>query len=114
MGWFFQQQKDPIVQFMKGLKGSPDEKLYSVLYTKHAKLIEENQTIRKLVFETYDAVVERQLAHFLDLFKSTLKATFSNPWVFLKKTTAKLEDDMGDHQCLLPTLDDTKARIPQK
>merc|ERR1712190_220424 len=29
--WFFQQQKDPIVQFMKGLKGSPDEKLNSVL-----------------------------------------------------------------------------------
>merc|ERR1712032_53930 len=89
--WFFQQQKEPIVQFMKGLKGSPDEKLYSVLYTKHAKLIEENQTIRKLVFETYDSVVERQLNQFLDLFKSTLKATFSNPWVFLKKATAKLE-----------------------
>mmetsp|Transcript_35450 Transcript_35450/g.89284 ORF Transcript_35450/g.89284 Transcript_35450/m.89284 type:complete len:725 (-) Transcript_35450:106-2280(-) len=111
--WFFQQQKDPIVQFMKGLKGSPDEKLYSVLYTKHAKLIEENQTIRKLVFETYDSVVERQLNQFLDLFKSTLKATFSNPWVFLKKTTAKLEDDMGD-ECLLPSLDDTKARIPKE
>lgn len=106
------QQKDPIVQFMKSLKGSPDEKLYSVLYTKHAKMIEENQTIKKMVFETFDNVVDRQLKQFMDLFKSTLQATFSNPWVFLKKTTAKLEDDM--EQCLLPSLDDTKARIPQE
>mmetsp|Transcript_12592 Transcript_12592/g.33863 ORF Transcript_12592/g.33863 Transcript_12592/m.33863 type:complete len:727 (-) Transcript_12592:267-2447(-) len=111
--WFFQQQKDPIVQFMKGLKGSPDEKLFSVLYTKHAKLIEENQTIRKLVFETFDSVVDRQLQSFLELFKATLQATFSNPWVFLKKTTAKLQECEGD-EVLLPSLDDTKQRIPRE
>jgi len=112
--WFFEQQKDPIVQFMKSLKGSPDEKIYSVLYSKHAKMIEENQTIRKLVFDTFDNVVERQLQQFVDLFKSTLHATFSNPWVFLKKTTARLEDDDIGAECLLPSLDDTKARIPQE
>mmetsp|Transcript_94729 Transcript_94729/g.203462 ORF Transcript_94729/g.203462 Transcript_94729/m.203462 type:complete len:730 (-) Transcript_94729:87-2276(-) len=112
--WFFEQQKEPIVQFMLLLKDSPDEKLYSVLYSKHAKMIEENQTIRKLVFDTYDNVVSRQLRQFVELFKSTLHATFSNPWVFLKKTTAKLEDDDIDAECLLPSLDDTKARIPQE
>mmetsp|Transcript_19845 Transcript_19845/g.45190 ORF Transcript_19845/g.45190 Transcript_19845/m.45190 type:complete len:373 (+) Transcript_19845:759-1877(+) len=112
--WFFEQQKEPIVQFMKSLKGSPDEKIYSVLYSKHAKMIEENQTIRKLVFDTFDNVVERQLKQFVDLFKSTLHATFSNPWVFLKKTTARLEDDDIGAECLLPSLDDTKARIPQE
>jgi len=111
--WFFEQQKEPIIHFMKSLKGSPDEKLYSVLYTKHAKLIEENPTIRKLVFETFDAVVKRQLSQFVELFKSTLHATFSNPWVFLKKTSAKLDDDLGE-ECLLPALDDTKARIPKE
>jgi len=110
---FFEQQKEPIIHFMKSLKGSPDEKLYSVLYTKHAKLIEENPTIRKLVFETFDAVVKRQLSQFVELFKSTLHATFSNPWVFLKKTSAKLDDDLGE-ECLLPALDDTKARIPKE
>merc|ERR1719419_404642 len=100
--WFFEQQKEPIVQFMKSLRGSPDEKIYSVLYSKHAKMIEENQTIRKLVFDTFDSVVLRQLKQFMDLFKSTLHATFANPWVFLKKTTARLEDDDGNVECLLP------------
>jgi hypothetical protein len=111
--WFFEQQKEPIVQFMKTLKGSPDEKLYSVLYTKHAKMIEDNQTVRKLVFDTYDAVVARQLTQFMDLFKSTLHATFSNPWVYLKKSTASL-DEAYSEECLLPSLDDTKERIPRE
>eukprot|EP00928_Gymnodinium_smaydae_P002908 TRINITY_DN11063_c0_g1_i3.p1 TRINITY_DN11063_c0_g1~~TRINITY_DN11063_c0_g1_i3.p1 ORF type:complete len:734 (-),score=215.69 TRINITY_DN11063_c0_g1_i3:20-2221(-) len=112
--WFFQQQKEPIVQFMKTLKGSPDEKLYSHLYSKHAKLIEDNGTIRKLVFDTFDTVVQRQLEQFVDLFKSTLHATFANPWVFLKKTTARLEDSEIGEEMLLPSLEDTKARIPQE
>merc|ERR1712232_1262235 len=112
--WFFQQQKEPIVQFMRSLKGSSDEKLYSYLYSKHARLIEDNQTVRKLVFDTFDIVVARQLDQFIALFRSTLHATFSNPWVFLKKTSAKLEDDDLGEQPLLPTLEDTKARIPKE
>mmetsp|Transcript_64829 Transcript_64829/g.186525 ORF Transcript_64829/g.186525 Transcript_64829/m.186525 type:complete len:730 (+) Transcript_64829:79-2268(+) len=109
--WFFLQQKEPILHFMRTLKGSPDEKLFSFLYTKHAQMIEDNPTIKKLVFETYDAVVERQLNHFLSLFKSTLQATFSNPWVFLRKHTARLDTDMRE-QVPLPALEDTKRRIP--
>jgi GTP-binding protein EngB required for normal cell division len=111
--WFFFQQKDPIVQFMSKLKGSPEEKLYSVLYSRHARLVEDNATIRKLVFDTFDAVVQRQLNQFVDLFKSTLDATFANPWVFLKKTSVNISagEEMDD-EMLLPSLDDTKARIP--
>lgn len=112
--WFFMMQKEAIVQFMLNLKGSPDEKLYSVLYSKHAKLIEENQTVRKLVFDVYDNVTQRQLNQFITLFKSTLHATFSNPWVFLKKASAKLDDDELGDMPLLPTLEDTKARIPKE
>jgi len=112
--WFFQQQKDPIVQFMKNLKGSPDEKLYSYLYVKHGKLIEENQTVKKLVYDTFDFVVQRQLEQFVELFKSTLHATFANPWVFLKKTTARLDDGEIGEEMLLPSLEDTKARIPKE
>mmetsp|Transcript_9918 Transcript_9918/g.21610 ORF Transcript_9918/g.21610 Transcript_9918/m.21610 type:complete len:728 (-) Transcript_9918:14-2197(-) len=111
--WFFMQQKEPIVEFMKGLKGSSEEKLFSSLYAKHAKLIEENQTIKKLVFDTFDTVVQRQLVCFESLFKSTLQATFSNPFVFLKKTTARLEDCAGE-EVVLPSLEDTKARIPKE
>merc|ERR1712039_269855 len=98
---------------MKSMKGQPDEKLYSVLYSKHAILIEGNPTMKKLVYESYDAVVDRQLKMFIELFKSTLQATFSNPFVFLKKTSASLQDEMGE-EVLLPSLDDTKARIPEE
>jgi len=110
--WFFMQQKEPIVQFMKGLKGSPDEKLFSVNFSRHAAFIEDNQTIKKLVFETYDAVVDRQLKMFVELFKSTLHATFANPWVFLKKTTASIGDEEED--VLLPDLETTKLRVPEE
>jgi len=109
--WFFIQQKEPIVQFMKGLKGSPDEKLFSVNFSRHAQFIEDNQTIKKLVFETFDTVVDRQLKMFLELFKSTLHATFANPWVFLKKTTAKIGDE-EDEDIQLPDMDSTKERVP--
>jgi len=111
--WFFMQQKEPIVSFMSGLKGASEEKMFSTLFTKHAKTLEENQTAKKLVFDCYDNVCDRQLKFFLDLFKSTLQSSFSNPWVFLKKSTAKLEDGDGDEP-LLPSLEDTKARIPQE
>lgn len=88
--WFFMHQKEPMLQFMKGLKGGPEEKLYSMMYSKHAQLIEDNPTIKKMVFETFDLVIERQLKHFLELFRNMLQATFSNPWVFMKKMTARL------------------------
>merc|ERR1712139_54803 len=112
--WFFMQQKEPIVEFMLRLKGSPDEKLYSVLYSRNAKLLEENQTIRKLVFDTFDSVAGRQLFHFEGLFKNTLHATFSNPWVFpkdTKSTQGQIADDLIGEECMLPSFDDTKARI---
>ena len=44
-------------------------------------------------------LVHRQLAQFIDLFKSTLSATFSNPWVFLKQSSANLEDVRGPVLC---------------
>merc|ERR1712048_1000594 len=95
---------------MKSLKGSPEEKLYSYLYNKHAKLIEDNPTVKKLVYDTYDRVVQRQLDQFIELFNSTLRATFANPWVFLKKSSAgKIGDELQ-----LASLDDTKARIPNE
>ena len=36
------------------------------------------------------------------------------PQVFLKKTSAKLDDDESGDMPLLPTLKDTKARIPKE
>jgi hypothetical protein len=110
--YFFMQQKEPIVQFMVSLEGSPDEKLYSVLYNRNAKLLQNNKTIRKLVFDTYDTVCQRQLSQFESLFESTLHATFANPWVFPKSSASDVSfDDLEAEEIQLPTLEDTKERI---
>lgn len=109
--WFFMQQKEPIVEFMSNLKGSPDEKLHSILHTRNAQLLEANAAIRQLVFETFDNVCSRQLTQFLGLFKNTLHATFSNPWVFPKNTTDTISfSDVGEEP-MLPSFEDSKDRI---
>merc|ERR1719409_1985708 len=97
---------------MESLKGSPFEKVYSVLYSKHVAMIKSNKSIERLVFQTYDDVVMRQRDQFTELFKSTLHATFANPWVFLKKTSASLDDD--EEEIMLPSLPDTKDRIAKE
>merc|ERR1719473_2329448 len=109
--WFFCTQKDVIIDFMESLKGSADEQMYSTLYSKHVKLMQENEMIRSLVFETFDKAVERQLQQFVDLFDNTLASTFSNPWVFLKRASVALDSEPLEDACL-PSFEDTKARIP--
>merc|ERR1712048_1229631 len=53
------------------------------------------------------------MGQFVDLFKATLRATFANPWVFLKRSSCgRLDDDMLGHQLALASLEDTKERIP--
>merc|ERR1711881_187062 len=94
--WFFEQQKEVIIDFMNSLKGSADEQMYSTLYSKHVKLIHENEMIKQLVFDTFD---------------KALASTFSNPWVFLKRASTALDSEPLEDVCL-PSLEDTKARIP--
>merc|ERR1740123_954199 len=110
--WFFEAQKDVIIEFMQSLEGTPIANMYSALYPKHAKLIKQNEMIKHNVYTTYDAACARQLKQFVDLFDNMLTSTFSNPWVFLKgATTAGSEsDDLQD--AVLPSFDDTKDRIP--
>jgi len=108
--WFFERQKEVVLDWMSGLEGSHTEKMYSGLYSKHVKLIKQNEMIRHLVFQTYDTACERQLKFFIELFENMLTSTFSNPWVFLKGATVgdgsddSLEQADGDV--------DVKERIP--
>lgn len=111
--WFFERQKEAIVEFMDSLEGSPSATMFSPLYPKHVKLIKQNEMIKHLVFQTYDNACKRQLQQFVDLFDNMLSSTFSNPWVFLKGATLGGEtEDMSDS--LMPSFDDTKQRIPQE
>jgi len=111
--WFFEVQKDAVLDFMSSLEGNPSARIYSGLYSKHVKLIKQNEMIKHLVFNTYDQACERQLRAFIELFQNMLTSTFSNPWVFLKSATTTCETEGG----ALPaprSEDDQKERIPKE
>lgn len=111
--WFFERQKDAVVEFMANLEGTPSARLYSPLYPKHVKLMKQNDMIRHLIYQTYDAACKRQLQQFIELFDNLLTSTFSNPWVFLRgASTNGSTEDLGD--AVLPSFDDTKDRIPKE
>jgi len=106
--FFFEKQKDVILQFMADLEGRPMEKMYNAFYVKQVKLIKQNEMIKHLVYQTYDSVCKRQLAFFLELFENMLTSTFSNPWVFLKGATT----EAGDTESVKGL--DPKERIPEE
>eukprot|EP00812_Abedinium_dasypus_P012380 NODE_58_length_2325_cov_377.525551.p1 GENE.NODE_58_length_2325_cov_377.525551~~NODE_58_length_2325_cov_377.525551.p1 ORF type:complete len:726 (+),score=314.25 NODE_58_length_2325_cov_377.525551:3-2180(+) len=91
--YFFLNQKPAIMEFMKSLEGSPMAAQYPAQFTRHVKLMEQNEMVKHLIFETYDKACDRQLKHFMDLFSNMLTSTFANPWVFLKGATTDTEDE---------------------
>merc|ERR550534_3017335 len=109
--WFFCMQKEVILDFMLGLKTSSCAHLYSKNFPKSAEIIESNEMIRQLIYEAYDKAVDRQLELFLEMFYSMLAATFSDPWVFLKRASMDAEEAVMD-DVSMPSFDETKARIP--
>merc|ERR1719473_1103513 len=112
--WFFERQKEAVIEFMDSLEGTPSANMFSPLYPKHVKLIKQNEMIKHLVFQTYDDACRRQLAMFTDLFDNMLTSTFSNPWVFLKGATPNPDGEEDIADAVLPSFDDTKMRIPQE
>jgi len=113
--WFFEMQKEAVIEFMDGLEGTVSATMFSPLYPKHVNLIQNNPMIKKMVFETYDKTCARQLGMFVELFENMLTSTFSNPWVFLKGATPSEGDGDEDlKDAVLPSFEDTKLRIPQE
>eukprot|EP00930_Biecheleria_cincta_P067885 TRINITY_DN5482_c3_g1_i1.p1 TRINITY_DN5482_c3_g1~~TRINITY_DN5482_c3_g1_i1.p1 ORF type:complete len:770 (-),score=147.88 TRINITY_DN5482_c3_g1_i1:177-2357(-) len=110
--WFFQVQKDAVLDFMGSLEGNPQASMYSSLLWKNVKLINQNPMIKHLVFTTYDQACARQLNQFIELFENMLTSTFANPWVFLKGATVSGYTEDGD--AAMPSIDDTKERIPKE
>merc|ERR1719420_2657568 len=52
--WFFEKQKEVVIEFMESLEGNPSASMFSPLYPKHVKLVKNNSMIKHLVFQTYD------------------------------------------------------------
>eukprot|EP00927_Polykrikos_kofoidii_P084553 TRINITY_DN8942_c0_g1_i1.p1 TRINITY_DN8942_c0_g1~~TRINITY_DN8942_c0_g1_i1.p1 ORF type:complete len:745 (-),score=142.62 TRINITY_DN8942_c0_g1_i1:659-2893(-) len=114
ISWFFQNQKEAVVQFMDGLDTHPIASLHSPLYPKHAKLIKLNEIIKYLVFHTHDAACARQKNQFVELFDNMLTSTFANPWIFLKGSTHGVTNEDTLEDAVLPSFEDTKERIPKE
>merc|ERR1719271_22152 len=99
---------------MLSLKGSASEHIHPKTWTKNSRIIQGNEMIRHLIWEAYDRAVDRQLNQFIELFNNTLASTFTNPWVFLKKTSMGIDDDTRLDEVCLPSFQDTKLRIPNE
>ena len=131
--WFFQMQKDCVIEFMDSIKGSPDEHLYSQLLPRRVQLIKENQLARDLLFQKYDSFLVRQRELFIELFNNTLQSTFQFPWALIKASSWSysdldrfVKDDHDENEdnqeneeeedpftdMSLPCFEDTKTRIP--
>jgi GTP-binding protein EngB required for normal cell division len=105
--WFFEIQKEVVIDFMSSLEGAPGAKMFSPMYVKHVKFIKQNPMIKHLIFTAYDTAVERQLNQFLALFSNMLTSTFSNPWVNLKGNTIEMAASEEEEE-------DFKMRIPKE
>ena len=139
--WFFGLQKENVIEFMESIKGSPDEHLYSQLFTRRVQLIKENQLARDLLFAKYDAYLDKQRKLFIELFNNTLQSTFQYPWALIKasswaitdleqRTTEDGDDDEEEKNdenqspenneedwmadMALPSFQDTRERIPKE
>eukprot|EP00441_Pelagodinium_beii_P013196 CAMPEP_0197706760 /NCGR_PEP_ID=MMETSP1338-20131121/127106_1 /TAXON_ID=43686 ORGANISM="Pelagodinium beii, Strain RCC1491" /NCGR_SAMPLE_ID=MMETSP1338 /ASSEMBLY_ACC=CAM_ASM_000754 /LENGTH=573 /DNA_ID=CAMNT_0043290675 /DNA_START=23 /DNA_END=1745 /DNA_ORIENTATION=+ len=87
MKWFFQSQKEAVLEWMCSLEGNPSARTYPDHLWKNGKLIRQNEMMKHMVFTTYDQACARQLKQFIELFENMLTSTFANPWVFLKGAT---------------------------
>jgi GTP-binding protein EngB required for normal cell division len=112
--WYYIKQKEVTLSWMLSLKGSASEHIHPKTWTKDSRIIQGNEMIRHLIWEAYDKAVDRQLTQFIELFNNTLASTFTNPWVFLKKTSMGIDDDTRLDEVCLPSFQDTKLRIPNE
>jgi len=108
--YFFVTQKEPVLEWMEI---APDH-MQTEGQRRSARLINQNEMVKQLVYQTWDAACERQRQQFLDLFEQMLTSTFSNPWVFLKGATVGNDADMKLPPGKLGSLEHTQERIPQE
>lgn len=112
VAFFFKSQKSVVLDFMSGIQGTSDAKMFSELYPKYASVIKSNEVVQHLIYDAFDKAVERQKHHFFNLFNNTLTSVFANPWVFLKKASAQVIDADEFSELSKPTFADKKKRVP--
>lgn len=108
---FFLGQKDAVLAFMLGIKGSPEEHMFSSNIGKQAVVIKRNDTMRGCIYKAFDNFCETLRDTFMNMWRDMLDSMFQAPLLLLKSSTmAKPSCETFDDE-IAPTLDFTKERI---
>jgi len=108
--FFFVTQKEPTVQFMLGLKGSPEEHMFSRLITKQAQVIDRNETMKSCIFATFDKACDQHRIRFMQMWCDFMDSMFQSPLMLLKSGSMPAIGD-GYEEEIAPTFESTKSRI---
>jgi len=111
--WFFVEQKQATVEFMLGLKGSPEEHMFSRLIPKQASVIQRNETMKGCIFAAFDNATDAHRARFMQMWCDFMDSMFQSPMMLLKSGSMP-KIGGGYEEEIAPTFESTKARIKQE
>eukprot|EP00438_Fugacium_kawagutii_P016947 Skav230410 [mRNA] locus=scaffold4006:68851:69996:+ [translate_table: standard] len=115
------------VEFMLGLQGSPEEHMYSRRIPKEAgpaQVIERNDTMKRCIFEAFDAACDRHRLRFMQILGigsavhftqcqmwcDFMDSMFQSPLMLLKSgSMPSIGDDFEEEKA--PTFETTKAEM---
>ncbi|CAJ1337985.1 unnamed protein product [Effrenium voratum] len=111
--FFFGEQKEATVQFMLGLMGSPEEHMFSRLIPKQAQVIQRNDTMKRCIFEAFDAACDHHRVRFMQMWIDFMDSMFQSPLMLLKSGSMPAIGGSYEEE-IAPTFESTKARIKQE